>query len=262
MIYITGDIHGRPDILDEILKILKPGDILIVVGDFGVGFFDSYCSEEKFYDYIAKMQITLIFIDGNHEVFPKLNGYAVSEWNGGKVHKIRDNIIHCMRGEVYTIEGKTIFTFGGGYSMDRENRTEGFDWFPEENITEDQRLNAEKNLARVNYKVDYCISHTAPIETVERLAQKYAHIKKNVIEEFELTNFLQLIDDNPNLPLSTRWYFGHFHCDDDMLWDRSGRTLCALMHDVRAIDTGEVVYTRKRKSDSPDRIIYIRDEWN
>ena len=107
MIYITGDIHGRPDILDEILKILKPGDILIVVGDFGVGFFDSYCSEEKFYDYIAKMQITLIFIDGNHEVFPKLNGYAVSEWNGGKVHKIRDNIIHCMRGEVYTIEGNS-----------------------------------------------------------------------------------------------------------------------------------------------------------
>ena len=97
MIYITGDIHGRPDILDEILKILKPGDILIVVGDFGVGFFDSYCSEEKFYDYIAKMQITLIFIDGNHEVFPKLNGYAFN--HKGYYWDFDDNLSNLQRGQ-------------------------------------------------------------------------------------------------------------------------------------------------------------------
>ena len=29
-----------------------------------------------------------------------LNNYKVEMWNGGKVHKIRNNIIHLMRGQV------------------------------------------------------------------------------------------------------------------------------------------------------------------
>lgn len=269
-IYITGDIHGRPDILYEVLKLLKPDDMLIVVGDMGVGFFERYCSEQKFYDYINEMQITILFVDGNHEMFPELLSLPEEEWNGGKVHRIRENIIHCIRGEVYELEdisgcgnGKIrLFTFGGGYSLDRERRTEGFDWFPEENITEEDRVNAEKNLARVDYKVDYCISHTAPIETVERLGVMYrGEIKTNVLEEFELTNFLQLIADNPELPLDAKWYFGHFHKDEDRLRDRYGRQQYALMHDVRDLRTGEIVYTRQRRSDSEDRTVYIKDEW-
>lgn len=278
-IYITADIHGRPDILYEVLtmekdgvRILKPGDMLSIAGDAGVGFFNTYCNEEKYYDYIneyaGRMQIRIIFIDGNHEVFPKLYAYPEEEWNGGKVHRIRENIIHCIRGEVYDIEesdGRVyrIFTFGGGYSLDKDRRTEGIDWFPEENITEEQRINALRNLERVGYKVDYCITHTAPIETVERLGRKYyGEIRIGVIEEFELTNFLQLIADNRELPEETKWYFGHFHKDDDALWDRYGRRQYALMHEVRDLETGEVVYTRQRRSDSGDRTVFIKDEWN
>lgn len=40
MIYITGDTHGNQfKWLEQIDPILKEGDIIIVCGDFGIGFF-------------------------------------------------------------------------------------------------------------------------------------------------------------------------------------------------------------------------------
>lgn len=54
MIYITGDTHGNQfKWLEQIDHVLKEGDIIIVCGDFGIGFFQQkYTSEESFYDFI------------------------------------------------------------------------------------------------------------------------------------------------------------------------------------------------------------------
>ena len=59
-------------------------------------------------------------MDGNHENFDILYKYPVEKWNDGKIHRITPNIVHLMRGEIYSIEGKTIFTFGGGTTVDKE----------------------------------------------------------------------------------------------------------------------------------------------
>ena len=60
-----------------------------------------------------------MFVDGNHENYTRLyNDYPVEEWNGGKVHRIRDSVIHLMRGEIYDIDNKKIFVFGGAFSHD------------------------------------------------------------------------------------------------------------------------------------------------
>ena len=253
---IFGDPHGRPDVVWEVIQNTQTGSINICLGDFGIGFYDCYCSEEKFFDYIAEQDTTILFIDGNHENFSKLNSLPVSTWNGGKVHMIRHNLIHLMRGEVYDIDGKRFFTFGGGYSLDRERRTEGVDWWPEENIQEEDRKNAEKNLNECNHKVDYCITHTAPIDTVGRLAYNHPGvINKKVMEEFEMTNYLQLIADTTEF---SKWYFGHFHVDDERLWQNQ----YAVMYDVREIETGDVIYTRTRGIiGSTYDIVYIKDEW-
>lgn len=55
MIYVTGDIHGNQfKWLEQIDPVLKEGDIIIVCGDFGIGFFQQkYSSEESFYDFIS-----------------------------------------------------------------------------------------------------------------------------------------------------------------------------------------------------------------
>ena len=44
------------------------------------------------------------------------NDYPVEEWHGGKVHKIRDSVLHLMRGEIFDIDGKKFFAFGGAKS--------------------------------------------------------------------------------------------------------------------------------------------------
>ena len=47
-----------------------------------------------------------------------IHDYPVEEWKGGKVHKIRPSVIHLMRGQVFEIDRKNIFAFGGASSHD------------------------------------------------------------------------------------------------------------------------------------------------
>lgn len=135
-------------------------------------------------------------------------------WNGGQVHKIRHNLIHLMRGEIYTIEGKAFFTFGGGYSIDQPFRKENVSWWPTEMPNAKEYENGLQHLNKIDY-VDYIITHTAPDETVYFLSTiKQYHIKGDVYQEFPLTSYLNDIQKNTNY---THWYFGHFHVDKE-LW--------------------------------------------
>lgn len=97
--YVVGDIHGNQILwYHHIHPMLRENDRVMIAGDFGVGFWiGQYWSEELFYDFLEQQPYTVLFCDGNHEDFSKLNAYPVSEWNGGHVHKIRENVIHLMR---------------------------------------------------------------------------------------------------------------------------------------------------------------------
>ena len=236
-IYVTGDTHGNQNKwLKEIDSTLKKGDILIVCGDFGVGFWDGrFFPEEMFYDYLSEKEYNVLFVDGNHEDFDKLNSYKVEMWCGGKVHKIRDNIIHLMRGEVFNIDGNTIFVMGGGYSLDKERRTEGYDWWPQEMPTEEEYDNALTNLSKVDNKVDYIITHTAPFESIYYLSTiRSFQIKGYVREEMPLTFFLDEIQKSVEYK---HWYFGHFHIEYD-LW----KNQTALISSIRELQTGKIVH--------------------
>ena len=96
---ITGDVHGDLG-FKSIFKARKLGlDTLIICGDFGY-IWDGRKREQKRLDYLNKIGVKVLFCDGNHENFNVLNAYPISEMYGGRVHKIRDNIIHLMRGEI------------------------------------------------------------------------------------------------------------------------------------------------------------------
>ena len=87
---------------------------------------------ENVLDSFSSLPFTTLFVDGNHENYDRLGAYPVSEWNGGKVQIIHSDIIHLMRGQVFRIDGKTFFTFGGAESHDKENRKYGESiWYEE-----------------------------------------------------------------------------------------------------------------------------------
>ena len=116
MLYVTGDTHGDLDfqkILDWVrdTKLNKDKDYLVILGDFGYVWEnkrDNY--EKEKLDFISCLPFTTLFIDGNHENHSRLNAMRVVNFMGGKAHKVYDSIYHLMRGQVYNICNKSIFT--------------------------------------------------------------------------------------------------------------------------------------------------------
>lgn len=143
-------------------------------------------------------------MNGNHENFDLLAEYPVETWNGGKVQFICPSVIHLMRGQVFTLEGKTFFVMGGGYSIDKIYRKPGKSWWPEEMPSEEEYEEARASLVKHSSKVDYIITHTAPTSIV----QKYYHAGIN--REIQLNDFLEEVDKKVQY---RHWYCGHIHED-------------------------------------------------
>ena len=169
MVYVTGDMHGEQEKLlaAERDTPLREGDTLIVCGDFGYIFRNDE-RERAFLDEVENRPYTLCFVDGNHENFPAIYAYPEEIWNGGRVHRIRKNIYHLMRGQVFQLEDKRVFTMGGAYSIDRHFRTEGVSWWPEERPCCEEYDKATRNLLACGKKVDYILTHTMPLKTIRQ----------------------------------------------------------------------------------------------
>ncbi|HFJ9376452.1 metallophosphoesterase [Bacillus cereus] len=205
-IQITGDIHGVLDI-QRILDIdyLTTNDYVVVVGDFGFPWNNSENEKDLFQQLVAK-PFTTLFIDGNHENFTLLNKYEEKTWNGGKVHFLSDNIIHLMRGQVFTINNKKFFTFGGASSTDKYRRMNGIDWWEEELPSYKEMDEGISNLEKYNYSIDYVLTHTCRTETLEMLCRLYGFRPNPDC----LNKYLESIYKNLNF---SHWYFGHYHKD-------------------------------------------------
>lgn len=206
MIYVTGDVHGWMWRFEAehtpIARELDKDDYFLVAGDFGFVFrLDE--EERRNLDTLERLPFTILFIDGNHENFDALNAYPVSWWNGGKVHHIRQNIIHLMRGQVFEIEGKKIFTMGGGYSVDKLLRRKGTSWWREELPSKEEYEEAMENLEKHGFEVDYIITHAAPEGTMNSIFPNHE-------PEKELNLFLEQVRERTKY---IHWYFGHLHME-------------------------------------------------
>lgn len=205
LIGITGDTHGDLNFM-QIYKARKLGVThFIVCGDFGY-IWDGSNKEQRRLDYLNKIGIKILFLDGNHENHVLLNEYPISEMYDGKVHKIRDNIIHLIRGEVYNIDGNKYFVFGGANSTDIEFRKEGKSWWKEEKPNNEDKQNAYKNLSKHNFEVDYILTHTCyPV------ALNYVGGDMRVDD---VSNYLNFIRCTVKFKY---WFFGHMHINYNIL---------------------------------------------
>lgn len=205
---ITGDTHGDCN-FRQVYKARKLGIThLIVLGDFGY-IWNGDFYEQKVLDYLNKIGVKVLFIDGNHENFDLLNKYPVVDMYGGKAHKIRENIIHLMRGEVYEIGGKKYFAMGGANSIDKsyytlygklKHRVEGKDWWREEKISYLDKENAYKNLTKHNFEVDYILTHTCYPSALVSVG--------GISMADDVSDYLNYLRVNVNYKY---WYFGHMH---------------------------------------------------
>lgn len=216
-IFITGDLHARLDIAKLFSRNfdargLNKNDYVIICGDFGLIWNEraagkAFASkQEKTLDWLDSKPYTVLFIDGNHEDFDLLNAYPVEIWHGGKVHKIRDNVIHLMRGQIFDIDGNSFLSLGGAISIDKDMRYAGVDWWPDEKITDADIAEAQANLEKYGNHVDYVLTHDAPTQA------KYAlQLKANAsYRNDDNSDRLQWLADQIDFD---EWFFGHFHED-------------------------------------------------
>jgi hypothetical protein len=193
-IWITGDIHGEPSRFatnnfyeQKEFSGNKDDNTVIICGDFGLVWAkeEETANECYWLNWLEDKPFTTVFVDGNHENHARLATYPVKEWHGGKVHEIRPHVLHLMRGEIFEIEGKTFFAFGGASShdiqdgildyedpdwrkkanaLDRQGkcmyRVKGLSWWEEELPSKEEMENGLANLQKAGNKVDCIITHS------------------------------------------------------------------------------------------------------
>lgn len=251
MIYVTGDCHQdfrrfSMECFPEQREMTKE-DIVIILGDFGgVWNYRGEDKEENYWlNWLNDKKFTTLFVDGNHECFPRLNKYPERDFCGGRVHEIRPSVLHLMRGELFELEGKKFFAFGGASSHDVEDgildpvkdkgkikrwrydrekrfRVDGVNWWREELPSETEMSRGRTVLAENENKVDFVLSHAAPQSVAEILIEnsqkeeysgladnKEKNIQEKNIQSDKLTVYFdQLIQEGLKFDL---WFFGHYH---------------------------------------------------
>ena len=244
-IYITGDIHGNPMRFGKkafyeqnAFSDNKTDNVIIQLGDFGIIWSNEPSREEKYnLKWLSERNFTVAFIDGNHDNIPRLDTYPVKEWNGGLVNEVMPNVVRLKRGEVYTIEGKKFFAFGGAQSHDISDgildgsdsswrkkakelekeekyryRVKGLSWWEEELPSQEEMDNGIKNLDKHDWTVDFIITHSPPSSVL-------ALIGHGTYKQDRLTEYLESIHAKANF---NKWFMGHMHInralnDRDML---------------------------------------------
>lgn len=199
MIYITGDIHGDLEAFSERrLGQLKKGDKLIVTGDFGF-VWDNSKEELKALQKLAKKKYDILFVEGAHENFEQLRKYPEADLYLSKAYKLDHNIYCLKRGEIYTIDGHSVFALGGGlppYMSEDEAE-------PALSMPSDDELKyAVDNIRSHSRRVDIIVTHEAPA-SVKKLIDRSAVIN-------DLNIFLDTVLHNTGFK---KWYFGSLHRD-------------------------------------------------
>lgn len=218
MIYVTGDYHGgldgaklHPRLFPEGARLTRD-DYVVICGDFGMLWTGSN-NELAQLEWLAAQPWTTLFVDGNHECFSFYEDQGEELWHGGRVNRFADypSIVHLMRGQVFELEGSRVFTMGGATSTDRAWRVPGLSWFPEELPCAAEYEEAERNLERAGWEVDYVLTHTCSSSLLPRAL--YPDPGWQTPEIDELTQFLAFLEERLRY---RRWYFGHFHKDRDV----------------------------------------------
>jgi Calcineurin-like phosphoesterase len=143
-ILVAGDWHGDLDWARSVIWRLpqllagEPTRLILHLGDFGIW---PGAGGERYLSGLAAVLAgagaSIGFVDGNHEDFDQLDAMTAAAGPGVPV-AIRPNIMYLPRGYRWRWHGQSWLACGGGVSLDRSARTQGADWWPQEEITAGQ----------------------------------------------------------------------------------------------------------------------------
>lgn len=226
--YLIGDTHGMTVMLESAItklyryeKATIQNDIFIVLGDFSANFWLD-AKDNRFKRWVnltmENCNSTLFAIRGNHEQRAEL----VARANPVKWHKeffcngyvwVEDNfprIKYAMDGGgIYNINGYSALVLPGAYSVDKWHRlANGGRWFPQEQMSKEEKAHIEYLIQQRGNKFDLILSHTCPI-LFQPTDLFIGGIDQSMVDS-SMERWLQTIENKVNYKL---WAFGHYHAN-------------------------------------------------
>lgn len=240
-ILLMGDIHGNWKLIRDLYKS-KPDtfnnrykeNILILLGDAGLNYYFNHRDEEVKMK-LGKYPFTYFVIRGNHEQRPSIcmekypDKWQIETYFNGLVYvEKKYPYIKYASDEVavYEIPWYTNYFFVGGveeekeiaaktlivpgaYSPDKEYRLKnGWSYFPEEQLTEKERLAGLELIKFHNYKFDFILAHTCPRIFEPFIQDLFLSSTCQSKIDKTMENYLNLIVEQCKYE---RFYFGHYH---------------------------------------------------
>jgi hypothetical protein len=185
MITIIGDVHGKTSTYQKMIRRMPPGQRSIQVGDMGIGF--PYAG-------LHKMPDEHKWFRGNH-----------------------DNPEKCRRttnylGDFGLLVGDNLFWLAGAFSIDRMWRTQGVDYWVDEELSYDELGKAIQLYEQV--KPRFVVSHEAPADVGRVLLHQqtvdpYFLAKENCCN----SRTSQALQNMFDIHQPVEWVFGHYHVD-------------------------------------------------
>lgn len=176
---VIGDIHGK---VDRYLKLLArhPGEPSVQLGDFGIGFPGD--------DPLPPLPSNAWFLRGNHDNPEAARSHANYLGDYGS----------------RTIDGIRIFFLSGAWSCDQWHRTEGINWWRDEELRVAE-LRAAFDLYE-KLKPEIVLTHDGPDEAVRSLLDGQAAHK-----ELTRTSTGNALNAMLDVHRPAKWIFGHWH---------------------------------------------------
>jgi len=175
MITLIGDVHGKYEKYHRILSRREENPYTLQIGDFGFK-----------YDTLKNVDSTKhLIIPGNHDNYDVCYNYS-----------------HFLGDYGYTSLNRVeFFYYRGAYSIDKQYRTIGIDWWENEQVGIDQFIKARELYREI--KPDIMISHDCP----DFLASIYIGPNGRMFENLTTWALGELYKiHQPKL-----WIHGHWH---------------------------------------------------
>jgi hypothetical protein len=227
---LLGDVHGNLKWTLHALEALdgqfaQAGEtrkIVIQLGDFGFKLMEpaawtaGLMPIQQLDNALVELGMELWWIDGNHEWWPEIQELlAAYEQPHDYPLRLRgfQAISYLPRGTRWNWNSKTWLAVGGAVSVDRHSRTEGVDWWPDEQITREQ---ADSIIA--DGPADVLLSHDVPDCWVPSLPRPHESWKPMIHIARQHSRLLQDIAIRTKV---TRVFHGHYHLFHETLHERA-----------------------------------------
>lgn len=194
-VYI-GDVHGK---FDAYKQLIKRHTGTIQIGDMGVGFRRLVPGDHYEGVAYARNPPFDLMVKGGHRF----------------IRGNHDNPAVCKKHKQFipdgTVEGDKMF-IGGALSIDREWRTEGFDWWPDEELSI-QELNGLLDVYAVT-QPRVMVTHECPESVAEAICKARNQAKYDLPSRTRQAFQAMLESHRPEA-----WVFGHWHFSFDAVID-------------------------------------------